>query len=67
MRDHTVEQHSTWNELALNCPYGDYPSIDSSHQAGNPQKNGQHALHCLCLESESTILYFSTDVSLPQP
>ena len=25
-------------------------SIDSSHQPKNPQKNAQHALHCLCLE-----------------
>ena len=42
------------------------PSVDSSHQPGNPQEDAQHALHCLCLVSEPT-LYFSDNISSLQP
>ena len=53
--------------ISAQLPIWRLPTVDSSHQPENPQKNGQHALHSLCLVSEPTILYFSTNVSLPQP
>ena len=67
MRDLTVEQHSTWNGLALNCPYGDYPVLTPFIHQEIHRKNVQHALHHLCLVSEPNILLFSANVSLPQP
>ena len=46
MRDLTVEQHSTWNGLALNHPY-------RATTMSNPViQHVQHALRCLCLVSE---------------
>ena len=67
MRDLTVEQHSTQNGLALNCPYGDYPALTPVIIQEIHRTTAQHALHCLCLVSEPTIFYFSINVSLPQP
>ena len=48
MRDLTVEQHSRWNRLVLNCPY-------RANTVTTPvihQRDAQHALLCLCLVSE---------------
>ena len=53
MRDLTVEQYSTWNRLALNCPHRANPALTPVIH----QRNAQHALYCLCLVSEPT-LYF---------
>ena len=69
IQDLTVDQHSTWNGLALNHLYSDCPA---SFQAINQIIFGtttHHALHCICLVSESTILYFflTAHVSLPEP
>ena len=65
MRNLTVEQHSTWNRLVLNCPYGDYTASTPVINPENPQDNAQHALHCLCLVSEP--IYIFANVSLLQP
>ena len=54
-QDLTVEQHSTWTGLVLNHPYRDCPAL---FQAINQEKStGHHALHCLCLVSESTFIF----------
>ena len=70
MQDIAVEQHPTWNGLAVNHPYGDYPV---SFQAINWRKTyrttAHHALHCLCLVSESTFIFsfcYHTHVSSQQ-
>ena len=53
--------------ISAQPPIWSLPSINSSLQPRNPQKNAHHALHHLCLVSEPTILYLSANVSLPQP
>ena len=58
MRDFAVEQHSTWNGLALNCSYGDYTALTPVINEENHRNHAQHALHHLCLVSDPTILYF---------
>ena len=67
MRDLTVEQHSTWNGLALNHLHREYPVLSPVINQETHRKNAQHALHHLCLVSEPTILYFSANVSSLQP
>ena len=67
MRYLTVEQQSTQNELALNHLYGDYPVLTPVFNQEIHSTTAQHALHHLCLVTEHTILYFSANVSLPQP
>ena len=63
MRDLAVEQHCTWNGLALNLPRTE----STQHQPqSSTREEAQHALHCLCLENKSTLKFF-TNVSLPQP
>ena len=53
--------------ISAQMPIWRLPSVDPSHPPENPQESLQHALHCLCLVSEPTILYFSANVSLLQP
>ena len=57
-RDLTVEEHSTWNRLALNCHTG-----STQHQLQlSAREDAQHALHCLCLVSK---FFISTNISSP--
>ena len=49
MRDLTMEQHCTWNGLALNC----HTELTQHQTQSSTREDAQHALHCLCLVSES--------------
>ena len=54
--------------ISAQPPYGNYPALTPvTNQKTHRKKPRKHALHCLCLVSEPTILYFSTNVSLLQP
>ena len=60
-----MEQHFTWNRLALNCPNRDCTALTPVIDQEIYGKIAQHALHYLSLVSEPT-LYFSANVSSPQ-
>ena len=53
-----MEQHATWNGLVLNHPYGDCSVSFSSRQLEKTYKTTvRHALHHLCLVSESIFIF----------
>ena len=57
MRDLTVEQHSTWNGLALNCLYTDYPVLPPVIHQEIHRKKGTTCL-TLPLASKWNLLFY---------
>ena len=67
MQDLAMEQHSTWNGLALNHLYRGYPATFQVINWSIYRIATDHTLHHFYLVSESIILYISANVNSLQP